>query len=366
MRSVAPLLAARSARRLLALACVALLLLAAVPAPVAAQETRSGDRIVVGPDETIDGDLTAFGGTIVVRGTVNGDLDAFGGNVLVTGTVTGDVSAVAGNVRIEGDVGGSVDANGGNVELGRDATVGGNFRAGAGNVVLAGTVRGDAEADAGTVVLAESAVVEGDLRYGGELVDQGGAVRGRVVQEPAAGGAPFPLIPGWAFRLYGALVTLLVGAILLAAFPEGTRNVADRVRDSPLRTGGAGILALVGVPVLLVLLALSIVGIPLTVAGFVLYGVGVWLAGILGRYAVGAWLLSLADTDNRWLALLVGVAALYLVGFVPFLGEVAGFLVMLLGLGAMALVGRDAYRRRRERRAAEGAPQDTDGAAEAT
>jgi len=78
---------------------LALLVVLAVVPGVAAAESRSGGTVVVAEGETIDENLEAFGGTIVVHGTVNGDLSAFGGDVLVTGDVTGDVSVFAGNVH---------------------------------------------------------------------------------------------------------------------------------------------------------------------------------------------------------------------------------------------------------------------------
>jgi hypothetical protein len=41
-----------------------------------AAEVRQGETVVVGPNETIDDDLYAFGTTVTVLGTVNGDVFA--------------------------------------------------------------------------------------------------------------------------------------------------------------------------------------------------------------------------------------------------------------------------------------------------
>jgi uncharacterized protein HemY len=81
------------------------------------------------------------------------------------------------------------------------------------------------------------------------------------------------------------------------------------------------------------------------------YGLVLWLGYVYGSFAVGSWLLSLADAENRWLALFVGLLAVSLVGLIPILGGLVQFVVLLLGLGALGRGLRNRYRGRRARRA---------------
>ena len=335
----------------IALLLVSLVVLAAVPG-VAAAESRAGGTIVVGEGETINEDLEAFGGDIVVRGTVNGDVSAFGGNVRIEGEVTGDVNAFAGNVWISGDVGGSVESAGGNVYVQPEAEIGGNLEAAAGNVVVAGTVRGSAELAGGTVTLAESATIDGDVEYGVESEEdfrnEGATVGGTVDRAEDVDAGPWegPQIPGWVFGIYGFFVNLLLGAVLLLALPGFSAAVAGRVADDPLRTAGVGLLALVGIPVLLVLLVVSIVGIPIALVGALLLALLLWVALVYGRFAIGAWLLSLADVENRWLALVVGLLLFGIASRLPWVGGLIDFVVVLLGLGAVVALAYVGYRGR--------------------
>lgn len=327
-------------------------MLAAVPG-VAAAESRAGGTVVVEEGETINGDLEAFGGDIVVRGTVDGDVQAFGGNVRIEGEVTGDVNAFAGNVWIAGTVGGNVEAAAGNVYVQPDAEIGGNLEAAAGNVVVAGTVGGNAELAGGTVTLAESATIDGDVEYAvgedGEFTNEGATVGGTIteVEDVQAGPWEGPQVPGWVFGVYGFFVNLALGALLLLVLPGFSAAVADRVATDPLRSAGYGLLALVAIPILLVLVAITIIGIPLAVVGAILFGLLVWVALVYGRFAVGAWLLSLADVENRWLALVVGLLLLGLLALIPWVGGLIDFVVVLLGLGAVATLAYSGYRRRR-------------------
>jgi hypothetical protein len=77
----------RSRVRRLGVALLAMLLLSASATPAFAAEIRQGDSIVVGPNETIDYDLYAFGSSVTILGTVNGDVFTAGSNITTRGTV---------------------------------------------------------------------------------------------------------------------------------------------------------------------------------------------------------------------------------------------------------------------------------------
>ncbi|WP_458190091.1 bactofilin family protein [Haladaptatus sp. NG-WS-4] len=331
------------------------LLLATLPATAAAEQTRAGGTVVVGQGETIDDDLTATAGTVIVRGTINGDLTAFAGNVLVAqnGTVNGDASALAGNVQVEGTVTGNVEAGGGNLVVGQTGRIGGTLEGSAGSILVAGTVGEDARVVGETLRVAGSADIGGDLVYNvGTFERAPGASIGGVVRQDETlgdvGPAPTPMVPGWVGTLYGFLVNLLLGAVLLAVFPTFSENVSKRVQDDPVFSAGVGLLLLVLVPTVLIVFAITIIGIPISLLGALLFAIFLWAATVYGAFAVGVWLLSLADERNRWLGLVVGLLVVALLGQIPVLGGFVQFVVLLLGLGALALALRARYHGRRE------------------
>lgn len=340
-------------------AWIAVLVLAVAIGPmagvVAAQDddavTRTGGTVIIGPDETVNADLVITAGTAIVQGTVNGDLTVTAGDVLVEGEVTGDVNTFAGSVRVTGTVDGDLSGTSGNFFLGEGAEIGGQLGYASGNAVIDGTIGGDATVGAGSITLGDSAVVQGDFEYDADSFERaaGAQVAGQVVQNPdlVAAPTPVPAVPTGAFTVYGFLVNFLFGAILLLAFPAFTFGLAERVEDHPVVSGGVGLLALIVVPLALLLLTITIIGIPLAVIGGLLFALTLWVAYVLGSYAIGAWLISIADSHNRWLALFVGLLVVALVDLIPFVGGLVNFLVVLLGLGAFALQLRRGYRRRR-------------------
>ncbi|PSP75669.1 cell shape determination protein CcmA [Halobacteriales archaeon QS_1_68_20] len=326
----------RVLRGVLAVVLAAGMVLATVPA-LAAADTRAGGTIVVGQGETVDG-LTAAGGTVLVRGTVDGDLRVAAGNVLVTGTVTGDLDGAVGDLTIDGRVGGDVSVAAGNVVVREGAQIGGGLRASAGVVVVDGAVDGSVEVDADTLRLGSAARIGGDLRYDAQLQQAAGAqVAGEVRQVDGLTVVPFTdeAFPGLLFAVYWFLVNLALGAVLLVVFPRFSRTVADWAEAQPLRAGGVGLLWLFAVPVFLSILAVTVVGIPLALLGFVLYLLSFWVGSIYGRYAVGAWLTATFDGSNRWVDLLVGFVVVFVAARIPVLGGLVEVAVFLLGLGAM-------------------------------
>jgi len=355
-----PLTADSRSSRVVALVCSLAVALALLPgaavalpsapsiSPTSAQQV--GGDVVVGPNQTVTDDVSAATGDVIVRGTVEGDVTAAAGSVRITGEVTDDVSAAAGSITVDGHVGGTVEAAAGSITVGPDATIDGDVEAAAGSVSIAGAVDGDV-AGTETVRLEDGAVVGGDVRYGESLDRAAGAtVDGSVVHESTH---------GWEFGVVGldggfedavwfvpsALVSvvtgltgLVVGALLLVLFPEFTAALVGTVTDEPVRAAAAGVATLVAVPAVLIAVAMTIVGIPLALAGGAVFTLAVWIGLIYGEFLVGTRVLAAADVESRWAALALGVLGVETLSLIPVAGGLLRLAVVLLGLGTGTLV----------------------------
>lgn len=324
------------------------------PAPASGDGTdaRVGGTVVVGVNETAEGDLTAMGGTVVVRGTIEGDLEAHAATVVITegGRVEGKLRAYAGSVRIAGTVGRSALSYAGSVTLAEGGEVRGTFGAFAGDVNLRGTVNGDANVAATTVTLGETARIRGDLNYDGSLADEGGHVDGATRASDDLALAPSIPYLGPLVSVYLLLADLLLGTLLLYAFPRFSQRAADTAASEPLRTGGVGLAALIAGALALIALVITVVGIPLAFAGLALFLLGAWVATVYGRFAVGSWLLAYANVNNRWVALALGVMLVAVLARlpIPYLGPLIRLGVLLLGAGVLTLGLLAVYRAVRE------------------
>jgi len=90
--------------------------------------TQVGHSISIGPEEEVS-EATCFGCSIRVRGHVDGDVTAFGGSVVVEdqGVVGGDTTVFGGDLRLDSQVkvSGDVTVFGGRLRRDAAATVGG-------------------------------------------------------------------------------------------------------------------------------------------------------------------------------------------------------------------------------------------------
>lgn len=313
-------------------------------AGVGAAESMVGGTVVIESGETVN-DVTATGGEIVVRGTVDGDLRAYGGDVHIAegGEVTGIVRAYGGDVRIDGAVQGNALVYAGTTTLGETGTVDRSFGAVGSDVTIAGSVGADANVVASSITLTDSAVIGGSLNYYGTLQDQGGTVEGDIQNaDDLALGPPTEAIT-FGFIGFMLLADLILGAVLLRIAPDFADAATDTVATEPLYTLGTGLAAVLGVILTVIVLTITIIGLPFAVALLMLAVVLGWFARVYGQYTVAAAVLGRVGVEDRYLALVVGVVGVTLLGLVPYAGPILAALAYLLGTGIVVLGLRAGY-----------------------
>lgn len=324
---------------------ILLILLAFVATPAFAQGTRRGDHVCFGGNTVVEGSETpnsvvlfGCGGRIASGAQVSRDVVSFGGNLAIEEgvNVSGDVVVFGGNVDIAGRIGHRVTVFGGNVTL------------------------------------EPGAVVENDLQVFGNLNQRPGAVvRGRNLSGGRFnfGGftvspfAPFASADGFLGLMTATAVGLMRGILYAIAFaalgaltvlflPTQTAQVGEVAEHAALPSLGVGCLTSIVAFFLYlllifvsILLAVTIIGIPLAVLLLVLPPIALAVAWLFGWIAigrlVGARILVGANARETWrvpvIAVIVGIVLLSILGAVPFFGWLVSALVGLLGIGAVIL-----------------------------
>lgn len=331
----------KSTQRSVLAVLIAMVVVVSIVPGVGAAQSGVGDSTVVESGERVS-DISGVYGTIIIEGTVTGDVSGVAGNIVVRdgGVVEGDFEAAAGSIRIAGTVQGSVSTGAGSIYLTESGLVEGDFDVGAGDVRIEGTIRGDAQVGAETIRLGEAAAIDGSLTYDGSLEGNRDAVSGDITRDRSLGGdivTDIQPVATWIFAINAFILNLLLGALLLGLFPKFSDSVVDRVRATPLRSGLVGIGLVVGIPIVLILVAITIVGIPVSLAGLLAFLVFAWIGLVYGRFAVGVWLLSAANVDNRWAGLVVGLVLAAILGQIPLIGGGVNLVIFLLGVGSLAI-----------------------------
>jgi len=350
--------------RLRWLGLVALLVVTGASVAVA-QETQlggkmqTGGQITISADETVDGDLYASGGRILIEGTVDGDLIAAAGQVTISGQVSGDVMASAGAVDISGEVGGDA-------------------RVAAGQSTVSGSIGEDLFIASGQTTVADSGQVGEDLVFGSGRMAMNGTVGGDVLgaagdyeRQGTVSGTENVTIrdveaPTATDRILDALqrfISLLfVAALFLWLAPRYMDEPTLLLKQKPWASLGVGVLGVIafGVLVLLVILVavLLAIGVGLVglsdLVGVIIFAAMVvvavlaflvFLATVFGApawvgMALGSIALTLDSTARRWAALIIGLVVVVALTSIPVVGRWVGVLVALFGLGAAILAFR--------------------------
>lgn len=226
---------------------------------VQSKDVRVGD-IYVAKNDTFRGDLVAKGGSVTVDGVVDGDCVAFGGAMAVNGAVTGDAASFGGPVKIAGNIEGDLASFGGPVTV--DGRVGGELASFGGPVNLLATavVDGDVSVMGAQVERADSAQVGGEINnISLGMVDRflPGAVRVAQKRSPISRLISFIIALSWVAA--SALLVLLTSLF----FPLGVSRAARAIEIDIWKSIGIGLLAQVAVIPGVILMTVSILGIPL-------------------------------------------------------------------------------------------------------
>ncbi|HVN70254.1 MAG TPA: hypothetical protein VMU38_11475 [Candidatus Binatia bacterium] len=205
-----------------------------------------------------------------------------------------------------------------------------------------------------TVILGDATnagVIEGDVTVIGGNYDPrpGGVVTGGVTQ---VGGALTQAVVPWApsesaynplvpdHRLLWRLSWNLLALLVFLIFPLRTRMVLDRLERHPGLSVTAGLFGCVAIIPLAVLLAITIVLIPLILLEFVFVLASIFLGTAALSLLIGRRLCELvspATTPSPLLAFLVGIGLITAAELVPVVGTLVLILVGLIGLGATLL-----------------------------
>lgn len=293
------------------------------PTPPQPPRVHSDEKVVLGSSlhvkagETVQ-DVVVMGGALSVDGTVEGDAVVIGGPGTVDGEVTGDFVVVGGpaklgpNAHIHGDValvGGSLDRD-------PDAVIGGE-------------------------------VSHTQLPLGGKWWSGWAHDWARQRSHPFTAMSPFRRITRVFYTVTRYLLLVLLAMLLMLIARRPMKRVAARVTREPWKAGLVGFLAeVLFLPVtilVVVLLAISIIGIPLLIlVPFALLALafGAFFGYCAVAWALGRWLRQRLhwNIHDSYVQLVLGFAALAVLavtGRLIHIGPLSPLAVLFLVIGAV-------------------------------
>jgi anti-sigma factor RsiW len=375
---------------LLLAVAVASALASFVAGPSAALDLRwDQDTVEVSEDEIVDDTLLASGETIDIDGTVRGDLVAVGDRVTIRGTVEGNVFAGAREVLVTGKVDGSLHMGCERCTLEGEVTR--SVYSGAERITLSETARVGRD----VTLFGQGVRIDGrsgrDLYAGGEWIEIRGEIgrtarthsrRLTVFDEARIGqdltieigrGSKADIAPGaqiggevtetmmelemhedrspwldggfYLRSLVFIVSAFLVGLALHALLP-GIFYGQLETSGEFMRSLGFGFIALIVTPIVLVLCAITIVGIPIAILGFFIYFTLLFVSTVVVAALVGS-SISGADPESSHgfgMALLLGLVVVVAAMNLPFVGVLLRLLIGLVGMGLLITTVHEMWR----------------------
>jgi|SRR4051812_4986695 hypothetical protein len=328
------------------------------------RSTRNGDDVLMAGGspfvralDSVPGDAILTGGDVTFAGSAMGDYLGAGGKQNIAGHVHGSIRAVGGEIHASGAVDRNATIAGGNVALDSSGVVAGNAYLAGGSVSVLGSVRGnltatggqvtingpvgrDVEVSAGALRLGPHAQIAGNLRYRVAkekvTIDPGAHVAGSTTALPVKSG------PGTRGILW-TLGFVVAGIIIVALFPVFTTEAAESLYQRPVRTGLTGLAWVCLLPIVALIAAITIIGLPLAAIGVAAWLAVMFLSDIPVALWIGKRLLGARAHPGRngaIMSVLVGGLILVLIGMIPLLGPIVTFVAAVLGAGAIVIRAR--------------------------
>ncbi len=327
----------------------------------------AGAGLQLGSQAVIGDDLVAAGASLETKddSVVSGELVVGAGQALLEGDAMGDVLAGTGGLELTGSFGGNVAAYVG--ETDDNAPPMGMYMSNS-PITLPNVRPG--------LKISNEASIEGNLIYSStkELSFPAGVISGKITRtEPeyesqtvVSPPERHPLVD-WSLNLLRNLVTLiLIGLLFVWLTPKVLNTLTENIRTKLAPSLGWGLVAYAAFffAILLVLVITIIGGV---IFGFFTLGsltatiifVGLFLifalmlgfiliASFLTKItvgnALGKWIFGLTRSnlaDNKYWSMILGVLVVVLAVSIPFIGWLFGLVVLILGLGAFWLWGRE-------------------------
>jgi hypothetical protein len=335
---------------------------------IAPGEVASDDFFAAGEAISLEGevpsDLIAAGKRLEMMGTAGDSFVGAGQKINLTGRVGDDAYLAGEEIDISGSVGSDVVVAGRAFKLWPAGLIGGDLIVYArlvelggqikGNVsgasecvVINGTVGGALDLTADEIVLGPQALIKGDFAYscGEELIASDDVrVGGKVIWTPklteetdermvkAFGG-------GFVTRLVAFLMALLVGSLLIAVSRKHIGVIRDQLRARVAMNMLCGLVVLATVPLAILILTATVIGIPLGIFLSFGYLISLYLGSVVAAIGLGDMICErfFSRKDSFYLSLTLGAALLWLVRYIPYLGGWVVFIAVLWGCGAFVL-----------------------------
>ena len=294
----------------------------------------------------VEGSVIAFAKDVDISGQVNGSVSGFGQNINVNGKVNrnliGFFSAL--NIKPDADIGGDVTAFGGELTL--DGKIGKGLRGSVGTLIISGIVNGDVSVKADKIILMPTAKILGDFKYKSQKqakIESGASVSGQTFwtkEEAKKEKKPKDIftLKSIITEILFLLALMITGMVLTLIFKKRAYQAKRAVTASFLKSLGWGFVFMVCIPIAIIILIVTILGIPIAIISLFAYAVLLYIAKIPVATALGERIIKTFGKQGETSlipSMLLGLIVLTILLNIPYLEWLIYFIVLFTGFGAI-------------------------------
>jgi hypothetical protein len=134
------------------------------------------------------------------------------------------------------------------------------------------------------------------------------------------------------------LSLIATGAVLVLLFPRHLKEIGSDMLDRPWLNMGWGFIALIVTPIGAIIIAITLIGIPLSLLSLFIYFVAIYLSNPIVGTALGMKILQRLlkrEGVNLYLSMVVGIIIFYILQNIPILGLMISLLGVCWALGGI-------------------------------
>jgi cytoskeletal protein CcmA (bactofilin family) len=285
--------------------------LAQSPTPQSGGSTYQGDKVVFGNTYRLQNGEIQAGNLVVIGGTAAIEEGA---------SVNGDVVLIGGTINVDGTINGNLVAVGGVSTLGDHCVI-----------------NGDIVTTSASLKKSDTAVVTGSITEQTPSLNS---------DNNSPWQFPWQMKQSFLSKLvaivFESIALAVMAALIGLILPKQTQRIANTIESEPLVSGGVGLLTVVGSPILLIILVITLILIPVALIYVIAFGLAVLFGWIALGHFLGERIAKRIHVNwSEPIISSIGVLVLSLlvgtIGLIPCLGWIIGFVLCLVGLGAIVM-----------------------------
>lgn len=355
-----------------------LLFIIIFPLSVKAITWQNQEKVYIESDETVDGNYYFLAENVKINGSINGDLIGFAENLEINGRVEGDILVISQNFTFNGEVVGSLRALTNNASI--NGSVGKNLNLAAVNVFISetnhiywdalilansldlrGKINGNLYATLNSallngqimrnvnliirdknesLVLGEKLKIDNDFVYRSTnkaIISGDAKIDGEIIHKEMSQKNTWQFFWSLIYKIFSAiLIALFIIHLFKNTLKASSLNIEKRFFPSLFW----GLFLTIILPLILLLLAFTIIGAKLSLVIFSLWLALVLSANVIFAFFIGRLffnkIIKKPKINYIWKAI-VGIIITWSIFSVPYIGFFVLTLSVILGMGAFFL-----------------------------